>query len=197
MTTNVDYSYRYPVDRAPSFPILPKEQFKLANQTSITGVTGQFETVSTDLDFDSQILGPDIYRENGERLKQHTPLERNLCPLYPGQHQSSCVQVKRPMEHYKQSDFHRYRRLKDYQPNKIPRIQDILAYRYCPTCCALHVGGCIGCRRNERYAMHYTTSRMPWYHPQPSVPFGRGYYSYLHEKLDNHRTGNFRLSKYP
>ncbi|THD26302.1 hypothetical protein D915_002921 [Fasciola hepatica] len=194
MTTHVDYSYRYPIDRSPQFPLLPAAQFNQANQTSITGVTGQYETVYTDVDLDSQLLGPP---SSGVVLRQYNPTKRDLHPIQPGWSKNAPDKASLPENRYKASDFHRYRRLKDYRPDQVPRIEDVLAYKYCPTCCALHVGACIGCRRDDRYATQLSTRHMPWHHPQPRAPFGRGLYGYLHEKLDNHRTGNFWQSKYP
>ncbi|KAA0190803.1 hypothetical protein FBUS_07636 [Fasciolopsis buskii] len=189
----VDYSYRHPIDRSPRFPLLPAAQFNQANQTSITGATGQYEAIYTDVDFDSQPLGP---RSSGVILKQYNPIQRDMTTIQPGRNLHVADKDEPPAQRYKPSDFHRYRRLKDYRPDKVPRIEDVLAYKYCPTCCALHVGACIGCRRDERYATQLGSRRLPWHHPQPRAPYGRGLYGYLHEKLDSHKTGNFWLSKY-
>ncbi|KAA3670506.1 uncharacterized protein DEA37_0003073 [Paragonimus westermani] len=198
MSTTLDYSYRYPVDRGMRFPVLPNAQIKQAHASNVTALSGQ--TIPHTLDIHSYpgSVGGDQHLLETCKLIQRIPLERDLHKLHPGARSnfSHIPSDADTIDQLSLSAFHRYRRQKDYDPQRVPRVLDITAYQYCPTCCAMHLGQSIGCRRDLRYFTHHTSSRIPFDHLRPGMPFGRSYYNYLHEKLDQHSTGQFWKSRY-
>ncbi|CAL8073782.1 unnamed protein product [Calicophoron daubneyi] len=196
MAFTVDYSYRYPKAREPGFPILSSVHPKQAHKPIVAGVAGMYSPYETQVKFGKV---PDF---GGQKqpitgaLDQLIPLERDLLKLYPSMKTNWNSNPLDSIKSYSMSDFHRYRRLKDFRPDLVPRTAEILSYKYCPTCCALHVGGTAGCSRDPAYYTRYNESRMPFDAQKPHAPFGKGMYGYQHEMLHRHSTGNFWLSKY-
>ncbi|KER32198.1 hypothetical protein T265_01633 [Opisthorchis viverrini] len=196
MSSFVDYSYRYPIDRTPKFNLLPNEQIKQASSVKITRLSGAYQPYTTDIRFGAGELVQGQKVPNTGELLQRIPLERDLHKIQPSLDKSLNFKKCSPVDSLSISDFHRFRRLKDYEQKLVSRVPDILAYKYCASCSASHLGGCIGCRRDDRYYQHGPTRKMPFRNQRPDLPFGRGHYGYQHEQLDRHNTGHFWLSKY-
>lgn len=193
MLGRTDYSYRHPINRGSKFPILAAAQLRQTERDVLTGVSGQ--SVPKDIHITPNRNITNLISNHGDFMNL-IPVERNLTLLHPNRRTDWSYKPARPNNRYSMADFHRYRRLKELQPSLVPRMSDMMAYKYCPTCCTIDVSGCCGCQRDKVYTYYLNQRRMPYTGQRPEIPYGRGYYGYLHETLDNLKTGKYWTKQY-
>ncbi|BHF78400.1 hypothetical protein SprV_0602151300 [Sparganum proliferum] len=90
------------------------------------------------------------------------------------------------------SDFYRMRAFKQRnkhrrEEHKFPNAMQ----RHCAGCCAINVGGTIGCDRRREYGHQDSDGKLPKFETLPMAPYGRGKYQFFYEILDRSPTNHF------
>lgn len=88
------------------------------------------------------------------------------------------------------ADFHRYRYMKDLDPERVPRVPNVMSYDPCS--CSMPWFNLYGCQRDKAYYTRHIDYRNIRRFP---LPKDAGYNGYRHELLDRHNTGNFWNSR--